>query len=172
MAPRLKIYHLLVGLPVPCTALSLSVCLFVSLSLCVSFSIYLSLFISPLSLYFASLSLSISLFLFISLSLYFSLFLSFSLYLSLFDQVSTDKKLLAAEGAAHFWLDNDFYYIDVFRNPSLRGLGLDQQNVERREQREHLGPLHRSFFFKLYEIGMQRRISYECAGLNNIDLLV
>jgi hypothetical protein len=24
----------------------------------------------------------------------------------------TDKKLLAAEGAAHFWLDKDFYYID------------------------------------------------------------
>ena len=25
---------------------------------------------------------------------------------------STDKKLLAAEGAAHFWWDKDFYYID------------------------------------------------------------
>jgi hypothetical protein len=29
-------------------------------------------------------------------------------YLSVF----TDKKLLAAEGAAHFCLDKDFYYID------------------------------------------------------------
>jgi hypothetical protein len=26
---------------------------------------------------------------------------------------STDKKLLAAEGAAHFWWDKDFYYIDI-----------------------------------------------------------
>ncbi len=26
--------------------------------------------------------------------------------------VVTDKKLIAAEGAAHFWWDKDFYYID------------------------------------------------------------
>jgi hypothetical protein len=26
--------------------------------------------------------------------------------------VITDKKLIAAEGAAHFWWDKDFYYID------------------------------------------------------------
>jgi hypothetical protein len=26
--------------------------------------------------------------------------------------VSTDQKLLAAEGADHFWLDKDFYFID------------------------------------------------------------
>jgi hypothetical protein len=39
--------------------------------------------------------------------------LSVSLYLSLSGLVSTDKQLLAAEGAAHFWLDKDFYYIDI-----------------------------------------------------------
>jgi hypothetical protein len=26
--------------------------------------------------------------------------------------VVTDKKLIAAEGAAHFWWDKDFYFID------------------------------------------------------------
>jgi hypothetical protein len=26
--------------------------------------------------------------------------------------VSTNNKLFAAEGAAHFWWDKDFYYID------------------------------------------------------------
>jgi hypothetical protein len=27
--------------------------------------------------------------------------------------VVTDEKLIAAEGAAHFWWDKDFYYIDM-----------------------------------------------------------
>ena len=27
--------------------------------------------------------------------------------------IVTDKKLIAAEGAAHFWWDKDFYYIDI-----------------------------------------------------------
>jgi hypothetical protein len=99
-----------------------SLSLFVSLFLCLSLSIYLSLFISfslLLSLYlslFISISLSLSPF----LSLFLSLFLFlYSLYLSLFVslsiQVSTDNRLLTAEGAAHFWLDKDFYYIDMGR---------------------------------------------------------
>ncbi len=29
--------------------------------------------------------------------------------------VITDKKLIAAEGAAHFWWDKDIYYIDMSR---------------------------------------------------------
>ncbi len=59
---------------------------------------------------------SVSLFLYLSVSLYlslsFSLYLSHFVFLSLSVYVSTDKKKIAAEGADHFWLDKDFYYID------------------------------------------------------------
>jgi hypothetical protein len=64
-------------------------------SLCFSISLYL----------FLSLFISISLYLSLSFSLYLSLFV----FLSLSVYVSTDKKKIAAEGADHFWLDNNFY---------------------------------------------------------------
>ncbi len=83
--------------------LYLSVCLYISLCFSLSLSLFLSLSIyTSLSLY---------------LSLFTPLFLTLSLYISL--QVSTDKKLLAAEGAYHFWLDKDFNDIVIHNSTGM-----------------------------------------------------
>jgi hypothetical protein len=49
--------------------------------------------------------------------MFLSLSFFISLYLSLSFLVSNEKNsLLATEGAAHFWLDKDFYYIEDIIN--------------------------------------------------------
>ncbi len=83
-------------------SLSFSLSAFFCLSLCLPFSVFLFflfLLVSAFFSFFLSLSLSLSLF----ISLYLLRYLLF-----------TDKKFLAAEGVPHFWLDKDFYYIDLW----------------------------------------------------------